>query len=155
MSSDLLYEAGVYIFVLGLVVQSLYRIFDPIINRIFKIEKEESETEAKDESNCGCDEQIEFVGNRIKPFQSKKKAKACGKSILKDLIGPPIIGLFVAWLFWPITIFDYMFFQPRLPVVAYIITALLISRIANAEHDTFKTIGEFFMGMVHRIYPPM
>ncbi len=153
MYTDLVYEAGIYIFVLGLVVQSLYRLFDPLINKIFKIKAEEDDTEAKEE-DCRKSEEIVFAGNRILPFQNRKKSK-CNKIKTKDLIGPPIVGLFVAYLFWPATVFDYMPFQPQFPLVAYVITALLISRISNAEHDSFKVIGEFFMGMIHRIYPPI
>jgi hypothetical protein len=148
---DILYEAGIYIFVLGLVVQSLYRIFDPIIHSISKLFKKEKTKEQKaqdtiDEETC---DDPEFIGNRIKPY-----GNTC-KPDWKDLLGPPIVGLIVAWLFWPRTVFDYLPFQPQFPIVAYIITALLISRISNAEHDSFKVIGEFFLGIIHRVYPPM
>ena len=141
-----LYEAGIYIFMLGLIVQSLYRIFDPLLDRI--IGKSKKKDEEKEEQVLK--QEFDFI---IGP-QPPKPPKPI-KPTWRDLIVPPIIGLFVAWLFWPLTVFDYMPFQPQFPITAYVMTALLISRIANAEHDTFKTIGEFFMGMIHRVYPPM
>ncbi len=139
---SLMFELGIYIFILGLVVQSIYRIFDPVLHRFVK---------QKDK-----DKKLMKQGGLIDPKwfnneeqQQKEKNK---KGTYLDIIIPPLIGLIVAWVFLPHTIFDYLPFQPQYPFIAYIITALMISRIANAEYDSFKTIGEFFIGIVHRIH---
>lgn len=71
----------------------------------------------------------------------------------KDAVGPVIAGLVVTGLFWPHTIFDYLPFSPQWPSVAYLMTALIISRVANAEHESFKTIADFFAGLIGRFFP--
>ncbi len=195
------YELGVYIFFLGMIVQSLFRIFDPIIDiirdflyRLFgkeppyydeievirgenvfnpNNEKESvdtsfysgempppspnSETPVGSESHHyhyhKKEESSNFYDHMFPapytPKEDRLKRRKM-KVTWKDLIGPPIVGLLVAWLFLPHTVFDYLGFQPRYPIIAYIITSLLISRIANAEYDTFKTVGTFFVGIANR-----
>ena len=140
-----LYEMGLYIFILGLIVQSIYRIFNPIIGLFYKNNKGEIEEEEEEEIQPSTNY---FPGEHSFILPAKKKKKITWK----DLIVPPILGLIIAWLFWPITIFDYLPFQPQFPIIAYIATSLVISRVANAEHDSFKTIGEFFMGIASRVF---
>jgi hypothetical protein len=146
----LIYELGLYIFILGLVVQSLYRIFDPIIDLIKKSKKieETKEEETMVQSSFDPSNRDYIYPEERQPQLTEKK-----KLTWKDLVFPPIIGLIVAWVFLPLTIFDFLPFQPQFPIVSYVMTALVISRISNAEHDTFKTLGQFFMGIVNRIYP--
>ncbi len=140
----LMFELGIYIFILGLVVQSIYRIFDPVLHKIFKTKKDEKKVV---ETSGGVLEDHWFNDNYERKHTKKQKPTS-----YIDILGPVIIGVLVAWVFLPHTIFDYLPFQPRYPYIAYIITALVVSRIANAEYDSFKTIGEFFIGLVHRIH---
>ena len=190
------YELGVYIFFLGMIVQSLFRIFDPVIDSVrdwfyYKMGEESPDYDEIDviRSDMGMtnesvdggeDDNPELilpdnselegsetvVGHRYNYFDNKhtphpmfppeytpredrlKRRKM--KVTWKDLLGPPIIGLGVAWLFLPHTVFDYLGFQPRYPIIAYIVTSLLISRIANSQYDTFKTVGQFFIGIANK-----
>ena len=144
----LIYELGIYIFILGLVVQSIYRIFDPIIGLFLKETKTSKKTEEEMVQSSFDPSNRDYVYPEERPLMPEREILTW-----KDLIVPPIIGLAVAWLFLPLTIFDFLPFQPQFPMVSYVITALVISRVSNAEHDTFKTIGQFFMGIVNRIYP--
>lgn len=144
----LIYELGIYIFILGLVVQSIYRIFDPIIGLFLKETKTSKKTEEEMVQSSFDPSNRDYVYPEERPLMPEREILTW-----KNLIVPPIIGLAVAWLFLPLTIFDFLPFQPQFPMVSYVITALVISRVSNAEHDTFKTIGQFFMGIVNRIYP--
>lgn len=150
------YELGIYVLILGLAVQSIYRIFDPLIDLI-KIKlgmMEEEEDDTLMSSSLSRKTKIEAEEHPYpfypeeQPWQKKKK-----KPTWKDLVVPPIIGLVIAWFFWPLTIFHYLPFEPQFPAVSYAMTVLVISRVSNAEHDSFKTIGQFFMGLVNRVYP--
>ncbi len=170
-------ELGVYIFFGGLVVQSIFRIFDPIIDMIRswfiprdKKEKEVGqhlEEQAKEHILNGESVMVSthyYDGKDTQdnaqyfpPYYPIYPDPHAPKKIKKpvkytDIIIPPIVGLLVVWIFLPATIFDYLPFQPRYPVLAIVITALIISRIANAEYDTFKTIGEFFIGITGRFF---
>ena len=168
METTLLFELGIYVFVLGLTVQSIYRIIDPVITGFigwFKqspkknkkvTTKDETISENKDFgqvfSTAGKEDSPEvplhFIDDRfpIAPPMDEDATWA-------DLLIPPLIGFAVAWVFWPLTIFHYLPFQPQFPIFTYIATALVISRISNAEHDTFKTVGQLFMGLINRISP--
>jgi len=148
MSDIFLYELGLYIFILGLVVQSLYRIFDPLIDVITGKKKEDKEEKKEELKTRAIIPEDEY----LPPFPSFDRFEKKPPT-WKDLIIPPILGLLVAYIFWPLTIFDYLPFQPQFPIISYIITSLVISRVANAEHDSFKTIGHFFMGVISRVYP--
>ena len=176
-------ELGVYIFFLGLIVQSLYRIFDPLLVgikntfikllrliRILKPEKKkiaepqdifydrEGRVSSPDIPSYKVDEgsghynPVEdiSVGREFADYRDRKPIE--DKPTWQDLTVPPLIGLGVAWIFYPASVFDYLPFQPQYPIAAYIITALVISRIANAEHDTFKRVGEFFIGLTGKLF---
>jgi len=163
-------ELSIYIFFLGLIVQSLYRIFDPLldyIKSIFKGDKKDDIVTAEKPVKEPIEPPIEPNVNNMSEnhpyydnpadyavgqpdFRTRRSVE--GKPTWKDLVVPPIIGLGVAWIFYPATVFDYLPFQPNYPIFAYIITAFIISRIANMEHDTVKTIGKFFMGVANKFY---
>jgi len=158
METALLAELGIYIFILGLMVQSIYRLLNPMIVSFLawfiKPPKKTTKipvtfTDAFNNNQTNPEQDFVHDNQYLKPIIEKDKKELSWA----DLIVPPLIGLGIAWLFWPLTIFHYLPFQPQFPIVAYIATSLVISRISNAEHDTFKTIGQLFMGLVHRITP--
>lgn len=175
-------ELGLYVFILGMIVQSVYRILDPFLIgikntfvkfltliKVIKPKKEDFSDQAVRYDRSGkvnnfsnesykVDEGGSYytpveevnVGGEFADYRDRKPIEK--KPTWQDLIVPPIIGLAVAFLFYPLTIFDYLPFQPQYPYVAYVVTALTISRIANAEHNTFKQIGEFFIGLTGKLF---
>lgn len=169
MEGTLLFELGIYVFILGLTVQSIYRIFRPILETFTgwftrPPKKGESIIPIEDaiitqDKNFG---QVFSTGGREDspeaPMHFVDDRFPIAPAIepnptWSDLLIPPLIGAAVAWVFWPLTIFYYLPFQPQFPVFAFIATALVISRISNAEHDTFKTVGQLFIGLINRISP--
>lgn len=91
---------------------------------------------------------VEAIYQKLKPFVSKEERAVFD---LKDELIPIVVGVLVVLAFYPNSIFQWMPFYPQWLWLDIFLTSLIISRGANASHETYKTFGSFIQSFIGRI----
>ena len=87
---------------------------------------------------------VEAAYQKIKLLTDREKRKSWD---WRDEMLPMLVGIFVVYMFYPLTLFVLLPFQPVSRIIDVVLTSLIISRGANGAHE----LARFFEGFLGRI----
>ena len=87
----------------------------------------------------------------LKKATHRKKKDSLHESDWRNVYYPVLLGVLIAWSFYPVTYFSYMPFRPALPYLDVAYTGLLAGRVANGGHAAFGQFGDLFSSWAGRV----